>query len=95
MIDMAHYNTILHQLLDLIPRHEFENFTSTHLTNRYVKKLTAWNQFTVLVYAQASGKNSLREIENSLLSQNSRLYHLGLPEKICRSTCNTPLFCQV
>lgn len=83
---MAHYNTILHQLLSLIPRHQFENRVRQLQGDRYVKKFTTWNQLTVLLYSQASGKSSLRDIQNALSSQVNHLYHLGLPDSIARST---------
>ena len=82
---MAHSNTILKQMLNLIPRHQFENIVNNCLGNRYVKRFTCWNQLTVLFYAQVSGKDSLREIEQGLHVQDSKRYHLGLP-KIKRST---------
>jgi len=83
---VAHSNTILHQLLDLLPRHQFDKFVGTLDGDRYVKRFSTWNQLSVLLYAQASGKSSLREIENSLALQGRRLYHLGLPSKVARST---------
>ena len=83
---MAHSNTILSQLLDLLPRHAFDKFVSGLDGDRYVKAFTTWNQLTVLLYAQASGKSSLREIENGLLAQGKRTYHLGLPEVVAKST---------
>jgi len=82
---MAHSNTILKQMLNLIPRHQFENTVKNLSGNRYVKRFTCWNQLTTLLYAQASGKDSLREIEQGLQVQDSKRYHLGLP-KIKRST---------
>ncbi len=39
-----------------------------------------------MLYAQASGKNSLREIETGLLSQPERLYHFGLKKSVSHST---------
>lgn len=83
---MAHYSTVFDDLLDLFPRHQFEKFSEALDADRYVKKFTTWNQLTVLLYAQASGKNSLREIETGLRSQPSRLYHLDLEDKVARST---------
>ena len=83
---MAHYNTILHELLSLIPRHQFENRVRQLQGDRYVKKFSTWNQLTVLLYSQASGKSSLRDIQNALSSQVNHLYHLGLPDSIARST---------
>ncbi|MCK5015214.1 MAG: IS4 family transposase [Candidatus Omnitrophica bacterium] len=82
---MAHNNTVMNQMLQLIPRHQFEAIVKKYSANRYVKRFNCWNQLTTLLYAQASGKESLREIEPGLQVNNPRLYHLGLP-KIKRST---------
>ena len=83
---MSHYNTVLNQLLVHVPRHDFEKLAENHHSDRYVKTFSTWSQFTTLLYAQASGKDSLREIQNALAAQQPKLYHLGLPDRICRST---------
>lgn len=83
---MAHYNTILHQLLSLVPRHHFDSRVRQLQGDRYIKKFSTWNQLTVLLYAQASGKTSLRDIQNAMASQGAHLYHLGLPSLIAKST---------
>ena len=75
---MSHYNTIMSQMLVFFPRHHFENLALRYENNRYVKIFTAWKQFMTLVYAQISGKDSLREIEHGLAAQSSKLYHLGI-----------------
>jgi len=80
-----HSNTIMSQLLTLMPRHQFDQAVSEYSGNRYVKKFTTWNQLTTLLYAQASGKNSLRDIQTALGTQEPKLYHLGLPA-VKRST---------
>jgi hypothetical protein len=59
--------------------------------DRYAKTFKAWNQLTVLLFAQASGKNSLRDIQNAFAAQSGQAYHLGLPDSIAKSTladCN-------
>ena len=38
-----------------------------------------------MLFAQISGKDSLREIENALLANHKRLYHLGM-EAVAKST---------
>jgi Transposase DDE domain/Domain of unknown function (DUF4372) len=83
---MGHLNTIMSQLLTLIPRHDFETLVSRWDADRYVKRFTAWNQLTTLLYAQAGDKKSLRDIQNGLTAQSSKLYHLGLPGPVSRST---------
>jgi hypothetical protein len=81
-----HSNTIMSQLLVHIPRHQFDTLVSNLGGDRYVKAFTTWSQLATLFYAQASGKNSLRDIQNALALQAGKLYHLGLPDRICRST---------
>lgn len=83
---MSHSNTILQQLLTLLPRHRFDSFVSARDGDRYVKKFTTWKQLTALLYAQASGKSSLRDITDGLALQRKRTYHLGLDEPVTRST---------
>jgi hypothetical protein len=43
-------------------------------------------QFATLLYAQISGKDSLREIQHGLAAQSNKLYHLGITTNVCRST---------
>lgn len=83
---MAHSNTILHQLLQLVPRHRFESLTKARGGDRYVKHFDTWSQFTTLLYAQAGGKTSLRDIEQGLATHGNRGYHLGLRGSVRRST---------
>lgn len=83
---MGHYNTIMNQLLTHIPRHQFDTLVRQGCGDRYVKTFSTWSQLAVLFYAQASGKNSLRDIENALLAQENKLYHVGLPLSVPRST---------
>jgi hypothetical protein len=83
---MPHFTTLFGHLLSQLPRHQFENLVSHYGGDRYTKTFSTWNQFQVLLYAQTNGHQSLRDIETGFLSQASKLYHLGLPEKICRNT---------
>jgi hypothetical protein len=82
---MAHSNTLIHELLKLIPRHQFETIVKNHGGNRYVKHFDCWQQLITLLYAQAADKTSLRDIEQSIEVNDPRLYHLGLT-RIRRST---------
>lgn len=82
---MNYTNTIFNQLLDLLPRNRFDQFVGQHKADKYIKKMSCWNQFSIMLYAQAKGKESLREIETSLNVQGNKLYHLGL-RSIAKST---------
>jgi transposase len=82
---MFNATTVLNQLQHLLPLQQFQRFVGQHNGDRYAKKMTCRNQLSILLYAQATGKNSLRDIETSLLVEHKRWYHLGL-NTIARST---------
>ncbi len=48
---MAHYNTVMNQLLDLVPRHEFGRIVREHGGDRNVKKFSCFQQFAVMLFA--------------------------------------------
>ena len=81
---MAHCNTILSQILKLVPRHEFESLAKQHHSGRAFRKASRWSQFVSLTMAQISGRNSLRDIVDNMSAQVHRLYHLG-SAKLSRS----------
>lgn len=80
-----HYSSIFQQLFNFIPRHRFEKSVEKYSGNRYCKHFTAQRQFLTCLYAQITGKDSLREIESGLLANHKRLYHLGM-EAVSKST---------
>ena len=75
----------MNQLLQLIPRHQFDKIVEKYGADRYVKYFSGWQLFVTRLYAQIRKKDSLRDIETSFLTQINRWYHLGL-EKIKRFT---------
>ena len=81
----AHTTTIFNQLTDFVPKDKFSRFVGQHAADRYVKSLTTWNQFVALLYAQATGKESLREIETGFSAHRNVWYHLGV-QSVARST---------
>ena len=82
---MQHVNTIFHQLLRHIPRHRFEAVVRRHEGDRRVRTLSCWTQFTVMLFAQLSGRSSLRDTIESWDSHSGRHYHLG-GSRVRRST---------
>ncbi len=75
---MKYHNTVFNELLKMMSREKFEQEALREQANRYTKHFTAWNQLLVNLYAQVSGKNSLRDIETGLKMQQNSWYHLGL-----------------
>lgn len=82
---MQQVSTIFGQLLDFLPKNKFNSFVGQHNADKYVKRFTCWQQLLTLLYAQATGKESLREIETGLKVQQNKWYHLGLTS-VARST---------
>lgn len=81
---MAHHNTVLSELVKLIPRHEFQSLANAHHSGRSFRKASRWSQCVTMVMAQLSGRTSLRDITENLSAQSHRLYHLGVV-KLSRS----------
>ncbi len=83
---MAHNNTVLGNMLQLLPRHIFEHQVETHSwQGPRPRKLSYWSQLVAMLYAQLSGKKSLRDLVFSLGRHLPKLYHLGL-NPVKRST---------
>jgi IS4 transposase len=74
---MPHHNTVLRDILKLVPWCRFEAFVDDHAADARVRRLSTKDQLLALLYGQLSGATSLREIVTGLLSHEARLYHLG------------------
>ncbi len=78
-------NTVFSQLLQLICQYRFKKCVDRYEGDRYTKRFSCWQQMLVLLFAQAKGLTSLRDIEISLRSHYRKWYHLGLTS-VARST---------
>ena len=74
---MAHFSTVLSQMLKMIPRHEFEKLANTVDGKVRSTALSRWSQFVALTVGQLNGRQSLRDIESCLSTQRHLHYHLG------------------
>ena len=74
---MAHCNTILSQILKLVPRHEFERLANRHHSGRSFRTASRWSQFVCMLVGQLTERKSLRDVVDSMGTQFRRLYHLG------------------
>lgn len=82
---MRHHNTVLHQILKLIPWAEFDRLVEEHKADKHVRTLSTKSHLVAHLFAQLSGAAGLREVEAGLKSHALRLYHLGA-EPAKRST---------
>lgn len=82
---MAYHNTILSQILKLVPRLEFEKQANRHDGRRRSDALSRWSQFVSLSVGHLASRTSLRDIEATLKVQSNHNYHLG-SQSVSRST---------
>jgi len=77
---MRHDNSVLHQVLQLLPWAGFERLVEEHGADKHVRRLSTKSQLVAMLYGQLSGASSLREIASGLESHKARLYHLGVTQ---------------
>ncbi|HWA98653.1 MAG TPA: IS4 family transposase, partial [Pirellulales bacterium] len=74
------------QLLDFLPRHEFNACVRRYGGDRRPRGFTCRDQFLCLAFAQLTFRESLRDIETCLRALGPKLYHAGFRSQISRST---------
>lgn len=82
---MGHKNTLFKEILQFIPRHEFQACVNEFDGDKRVRTLNCWQQFVTLLFGQLTGHNALRSMVAALNTQIPYLYHLGL-DPVKRST---------
>jgi len=78
--------TVYAQVLEHLPRYEFNKCVKKYNGNRRVRKFSCYDQFLCLAFAQVTYRESLRDIETCLNSHHEKLYHIGFRGKISKST---------
>jgi Domain of unknown function (DUF4372)/Transposase DDE domain len=77
---------VFSQLLDFIPRYEFNRCIQRYHGNYRVRDFSCLDQFICMAFAQLTYRESLRDIETCLSALQPRLYHCGLRGHVARST---------
>ena len=83
---MTRVSSIFSQILQLIPRLEFESAVRKHNAERHARGFSSWGQFIAMLFCQLGHAKSLREICGGLAASEGKLRHLGLPTAPARST---------
>jgi hypothetical protein len=78
--------TVFAQIMELISHNEFNRCLERYSGNQGVRRLTCWDQFLAMAFAQLTYRESLRDIEVCLGAHHNKLYHCGLSAPIKRST---------
>lgn len=79
-------HTVFRQLIQYLPRHEFNVCVSRYRGEYWAKRFSTFDQFLCLAYAQMAGRESLRDIQTCLNSHKEKLYHIGFRGDVSRTT---------
>ena len=74
------------QLMDFVPRHDFDACVRRYGGDRRPRGFTCRDQFLCLAFAQLTYRESLRDIETCLRALAPKLYHAGFRGQVSRST---------
>ena len=83
---MNHGRSVFAQLVELLPRRAFENAVSRYGGDRRLRTLSCMDQLLCMIFAQLTGRSSLRETVSCLNALGPRRYHCGIRSRVARST---------
>lgn len=76
---------IFSQLIRFLPKRAFDCLVDKYDGNKWIKTFTCWNHLLVLVFAQLSNRESLRDLITSLAPYKTYYHHLGFGKSLSRS----------
>src|SRR4051812_48118816 len=83
---MAHGRTLFARLVELLPRRAFESAVTRWRGNYRVRTLSCMDQMLAMVYAQVTGRTSLRETAMCLRAMGAQRYHCGIGGSVAKSS---------
>ena len=69
--------TVFSQVIQLIPRTEFQSWVDKHNADRGTRTLDSWTQFGALLFGQLTGHDSIRAIERVFAHADPKMKALG------------------
>jgi hypothetical protein len=78
--------TLFAQLMELLPRRAFELAIKRYPTSRSFRQFSPMDQLLCLVFAQFTGRSSLRETVSCLRALGARRYHCGIKTAPVKTT---------
>jgi len=78
--------TVFSQLLDFLPKHQFDRCVRRYHGNHRVRTFSCFDQYLCMMFAQIMYRQSLRDIEICLRATQAKLYHCGIRGKVSRNT---------
>lgn len=73
---------IFSQVVEYIPRYQFDKLVAQYNGNRHARELTCYNHLLHLLFGQITGCSSIRDICLCLNAHKDILYHLGIRKTV-------------
>ncbi len=83
---MQEGRSVFSQLMDFVPKYEFDKCVRRYGGDKHIRKLSCYAQFQIMGFAQLTYRESLRDIEACLKAVGSKLYHTGIRRHVPKST---------
>jgi len=78
--------TVFSQLIDLLPKKQFDKCVRRYGGNHRTKTFSCFDQYLCMAFAQITYRQSLRDIETCLRAMQTKLYHCGIRGNVSRNT---------
>lgn len=78
--------TVFSQVTQFMPLRRFHTCVKRYGGNHKVQRFKCLDQFLVMVFAQLTFRESLRDIEACLRAMHPKLYHVGIRARVSRNT---------
>jgi hypothetical protein len=83
---MNHGRIVFSQIMDFFPQRRFKACVDRYHGDHRIRTFSCLDQFYCMVFAQLTGRESLRDIETCLRAVGPKLYHAGLKTRVSRNT---------
>jgi len=77
---------VFSQLVDFLPKKQFDKCVRKYRGNRRIKAFSCFDQYLCMAFAQITYRQSLRDIETCLRAMQPKLYHCGIRGNVSRTT---------
>lgn len=78
--------TVFAQLMTHVSQKKFQTCVARYHGDYKASRLSCWDQYLCMAFAQLTYRESLRDIEACLRAVQLRLYHVGIRARVSRST---------
>jgi len=86
IIIMNYGKYVFAQIMEHLPRREFDAAVARYRGERYAKSFSCRDQFLAMTFGQLAYRESLRDVVTCLNAQRSKAYHLGFRSSVALPT---------